>query len=66
MSTGIKEFNGEVPWRGGRTSDSKSRGPGFNPHTGHSEVSLSKTHLLPRALVNTQEVVAPSRHDLGC
>ena len=28
----------------GRASDSKSRGPGFDPHMWHLVVSLSKTH----------------------
>ena len=44
-------------------SESESRGPGFDPHRGHPVVSLSKTHKLPRVLVNTQEAVALSRHD---
>ena len=30
-------------WPSGRASDSKSRGPGFDPHNGHCVVSLSKT-----------------------
>ena len=45
-----------VRWRSGRTSDYESRGPGFNLHRRHHIVSLSKAHLLPRVLVNTQEV----------
>ena len=28
----------------GRASDYKSKGPGFDPHTGHHVVSMSKTH----------------------
>ena len=31
-------------WRSGRASDSKSRGPEFDPHKRHRGVSLSKTH----------------------
>ena len=31
-------------WPSGRASDSKSRGPGFDPHKGQHAVSLSKTH----------------------
>ena len=31
-------------WPSGKASDSKSRGPGFDPHKGHRVVSLSKTH----------------------
>ena len=31
-------------WPGGRKSDSESRGPGFNLHTWHRVVSLTKTH----------------------
>ena len=37
-------------WRSGRASDSKSRGPGFDPHRLHCVVSLSKTQL-PTVLV---------------
>ena len=44
----------------GRASDSESRGPGFDPHKGHRVVSMSKTHLLHRVLVKTQEAMAPS------
>ena len=44
--------------------DSESRGFGFDPHWGHRVVSLSKTHSLPRVLINTQLMVASSRHDL--
>ena len=36
---------------------------GFDPHSGHHVVSLSKIHLPPKSTGNTQEVVAPSRHD---
>ena len=28
----------------GRASDYESKGPGFDPHTGHHVVSMSKTH----------------------
>ena len=38
-----KEVRG-VRWPGGRASDSKSRGPGFDSHTGHRVVSLNKIH----------------------
>ena len=31
-------------WPSGRALDSKSRGPGFEPHKGHPVVSMSKTH----------------------
>ena len=44
--------------------DSGARGRGFNPHSGRHVVSLSKTHLPPKSTGNTQEAVAPSRHDL--
>ena len=33
------------------TSDSGSRGRGFEPHSGHRVVSLSKTYLPPKVLV---------------
>ena len=44
-------------------SDSGARGRGFDPHSGHRVVSLSKKYLLPECTGNTQEAVAPSRHD---
>ena len=44
-------------------SDSGERGRGFDPHSGRCVVSLSKKHLLPRSSGNTQEAVAPTRHD---
>ena len=44
-------------------SDSGARGRGFDPHSGHRVVSLSKAHLLPKNTSNTQEAVAPSQHD---
>ena len=40
------------------------RGSGFDPHKSHRVLSLRKTHLLPRVLVNAQEAVAPCRHNL--
>ena len=52
--------------RGGlviKTSDSGSRVRGFEPHSGHRVVSLSKTYLPPKSNSNTQEAVAPSQHD---
>ena len=56
--------------RGGlvvNTSDSGSRGRGFEPHSGRCVVSLSKTYLPPppkkKSTGNTQEAVAPSQHD---
>ena len=35
--------------------DSGARGRGFDPHSGHRVVSLSKTHLPPKSTGNTQE-----------
>ena len=36
----------------------------FDPHSGRRVVSLSKIHLPPpKSTGNTQEAVAPSRHD---
>ena len=43
--------------------DSGARGWGFNPHSGHCVVSLSKTHLPPKSTGKSQEAVAPSQHD---
>ena len=45
------------------TSDSGSRGRGFEPHSGLRVVSLSKTYLPPKSAGNTQEAVALSQHD---
>ena len=42
-------------WQSGRASDSKSRGPGFDPHRCHRIVSLRKTHLLPTVLVKPRK-----------
>ena len=36
---------------------------GLDPHSGRHVVSLSKIHLLPKSSGNTQDAVAPSRHD---
>ena len=38
----------EVPWPSARASDSGARGGGFDPHSGHCVVSLSKIHLPPK------------------
>ena len=56
-------YSGEVRWPSGRASHSGARGWGFDPHAGHCVVSLSKIHLPPKSTGNTQEAVAPSRHD---
>ena len=53
----------EAWWDSGRASYFGARGLGFDPHSGHRAVSLSKIHLLPKSTGNTQEAVAPSRHD---
>ena len=52
-------------WPSGRASDSGARGPGFDPHSGRHVVSLSKIHKLTsqKSTGNTQEAVAPSRHE---
>ena len=46
-----------------RASDSGGRGRGFDPHSGRRVVSLSKIHFLQKSTGDTQEAVAPSRHD---
>ena len=53
----------EARWPSGRASDFGARGRGFDPHSGRSVVSLRKIHLPPKRTGNTQEAVAPSRHD---
>ena len=45
-----------------RASDCGARDWGFDAYLCRV-VSLSKTHLLPKSTGNTQEAVAPSRHD---
>ena len=45
---------GEARWFSGRASDSGARGRGFDPHSGHRVVSLSKIHLHPKRTGNTQ------------
>ena len=53
----------EVRRPSGRASDSGARGRGFDPHSDRLVVSLSKIHLPTKSTGNTQEAVAPSRHD---
>ena len=53
----------EAWWPSGRASDSGVRGRRFDPHSGRHVVSLSKIHLPPKNTRDTQEAVAPSRHD---
>ena len=55
--------NEEAQWPSGIASDSGARGRGFDPHSGRCVVFLSKIHLPPKSTGNTQEAVAPSRHD---
>ena len=45
------------------TSDSGSRGQGFEPHKGRRILSLTKTYIPPKSTGNTQEAVAQSQHD---
>ena len=44
-------------------SDSGARVQGFDPHSGRRVLSLSEIHLPPKSTGNTQEAVAPSRHN---
>ena len=53
----------EVRWPSGRVSDSRARGRGFDPHSCRRVVSLSKIHLPPKRTGNTQQALAPSKHD---
>ena len=53
----------EARWPSGRASDSGARGRGFDPLSGRRVVSLSNIHLPPKSTGNTQEAVAPFRHD---
>ena len=45
------------------TSDSGSRGRGFESHPGRRVVSLSKTYLSPKSTGNTKEAMAPFQHN---
>ena len=49
-------------WLSGRASNSGARGQGFDTYLRHV-VSFSKTLYSLKSTGNTQEVVAPSRHD---
>ena len=53
---------GALAWWLGRQIPEREVG-GFDPHSGHRVVSLSKTHLPPKRIDNTQEAMAPSQHD---
>ena len=59
----------ESPWPGGRVSNTKWIGPGFDLHSGGYVVSLSKTHYSPFSamfrllLVYSEEVMASCLHD---
>ena len=44
-------------------SDSVARSREFDPHSGCRVVSVSKIHLSPKSTGNTQEAMAPSRHE---
>ena len=48
-------------WLTHRTPDPEVGG--FESHSGRRVVSLSKTYLPPKSTDNTQEAVAPSKHD---
>ena len=43
-----KNWPREAPWPSVRASDSGARGRGFDTHSGHRVVSLSKVHLPPK------------------
>ena len=46
----------ELPWPSGRASDSGARSQGFDPHSGHRVVMLSKIYLPPK-----KELVIPRK-----
>ena len=46
-----------------RTPGREVGGGGLDPHSGRRVMSLNKIHLPPKSTGNTQEAVAPSRHD---
>ena len=47
--------------KGGALAGARDRG--FDAHSCHRVVSLSKTYLPPKSTGNTHEAVAPSKHD---
>ena len=66
QAIGLPNLYFQIRGRGGlvvNTSDSGSRDRGFEPHSGHRVVSMSKTYLPPKNTGNTQEAVTPSQHD---
>ena len=63
----LKYSTRKIGERGGlvvRALDSGVRGRGFDPHSGRHIVSFQEQDtLFPKSTGNTQEAVAPSRHD---
>ena len=61
------KFGKHMPWGHGglvvNTSDSGSRGRGFESHSSRRVVSMSKTYLPPKGTGYTQEAVVPSQRD---
>ena len=55
-------FIGGAQWLNGRASDSGARGRG-SKHTSAVLCPSASDTLLPESTGNTQEAVAPSRHD---
>ena len=53
----------EALWPSGRASDSRARGRWFDPHSGRRVVSVSKIYLPSKSTGDTQEEMAPFRHD---
>ena len=51
-----------IKWERGNLMDTGARGRGFDTYL-RRVVPISKTLLLPQCTGNTQEAVAPSRHD---
>ena len=52
----------DVRWPSGRASDSGARGRGFDPHSGRC-ILEQETFTSQKSTDNTQEAMAPSRHD---
>ena len=53
----------EAPWPSGRASDSGARGRGFDLTQVAVLCPWARYIYLPKSTGNTQEAVAPSRHD---
>ena len=64
LSSNTHFICGEARWPSGRASDSRARGPGFDPHSGRRVVSLEqdtftfqKVLVIPRKLCQSPDMI---------